>query len=223
MPRKRTTRVFWRGARGLGGLPGLRGRRRRPGASGRPWRVLRDRGHGTLATKLANERVPEAEGARGAAGRRAGTGGGTLGGYGSEPEKRKQEEGTAPRQLIMVAGQLKTAIAHFGAERELSTITTRDVARWVRVLRRTPNGRGGTFSDATVRKYLNALSDLFARAVSFDQAPTNPELGHQSSSMIEERYGHLARVTERSEVVEFQAPPPHHAAQSVPAPPFERT
>ncbi len=30
------------------------------------------------------------------------------------------------------------------------------------------------------------------------------ELGHQSSSMIEDRYGHLARVTERSEVVVFK-------------------
>jgi len=32
------------------------------------------------------------------------------------------------------------------------------------------------------------------------------ELGHRSTQMIESRYGHLARVTERSEVVGFVAP-----------------
>ena len=29
------------------------------------------------------------------------------------------------------------------------------------------------------------------------------ELGHQSTAMIEKRYGHLAKVTDRKEVVEF--------------------
>jgi integrase len=30
------------------------------------------------------------------------------------------------------------------------------------------------------------------------------ELGHQSTAMIEKRYGHLAKVTERKEIVEFR-------------------
>lgn len=35
------------------------------------------------------------------------------------------------------------------------------------------------------------------------------ELGHRSTQMIGSRYGHLARVTERNEVVEFVNRPEH--------------
>lgn len=35
------------------------------------------------------------------------------------------------------------------------------------------------------------------------------ELGHRSTQMIDSRYGHLARVTERMDVVEFVIRPEH--------------
>ena len=417
MPKKRTSRLYRRGQRfwaDFRDYADVGGDRERLVTHGESYATEDP----DVAAKLVTERVQELKRLRERSGLLDETGGATLATYASEHLIRKRGEGTSPRHLVMVEDQLRIAIAHFGAERELSTITTREVAEWVRVLQRTPNGRGGTFSDATARKYLNALSDLFARAVSDELVPMNParslykkptpekkraryfepaevaalleaartlpvdagragrggggrvaadaypwiypllataaltgarkselfglevddvsfkyrcvhvrpnhwrdlktagseravplwpqleeilrayllereqtgglgallfpshrheeermldnvdrlldrigeragvthprlqafrhsytaariqtlergapvhiwqvarELGHQSSSMIEERYGHLARVTERSEVVEFQAPPPHHAAQSVPAPPFERT
>ena len=59
---------------------------------------------------------------------------------------------------------LGRAVEHFGADRELSTITAADVRAWAEQLQTIPNGRGGTMSGGTVRHHLNALSNVFRRA-----------------------------------------------------------
>lgn len=61
---------------------------------------------------------------------------------------------------------LNRAIAHFGAERELSTITVADVTQWAsELLESRPSGRRRpTMSPGTARHHLNALSNLYRRA-----------------------------------------------------------
>jgi integrase len=76
--------------------------------------------------------------------------------------------------------RLRAAVEFFG-DRELSTITTRDVQRWTAHLRTQPAWRGKrgepsasgevkipekTLSSGTVRHYLNALSNVYQRAQS---------------------------------------------------------
>lgn len=69
---------------------------------------------------------------------------------------------------------LRTAVEFFGADRRLVSIGTRDVQDYVAHLRELPNGNGGTLADGTVRKYLNALSNCYRRAVSEEKAVKNP-------------------------------------------------
>lgn len=59
---------------------------------------------------------------------------------------------------------LERAVQHFGAERELATITTADVRRYVEQLGVAPNGRGALLSETSVLHHLGALSNLFRRA-----------------------------------------------------------
>jgi integrase len=51
-------------------------------------------------------------------------------------------------------------------DRELSTISVEDIEGYTRWLRSRPNGRGGTLSPSSQRKYLNSLSNLYRRAIS---------------------------------------------------------
>lgn len=60
----------------------------------------------------------------------------------------------------------------FGAGRELSSITVRDLHQYISGLRNRPgrNGNNG-ISGGTVRHYLNALSNLYQRAQSEQFVP----------------------------------------------------
>lgn len=85
---------------------------------------------------------------------------------------------------------LEAAVKFFGAGRDLTTIRAPDVKRWIRKLRRQPNGRGGTLSDGTIRKYINGLSTLYRYAASDGLVPSgyNPvaDLPHKPSADREE-------------------------------------
>jgi integrase len=59
---------------------------------------------------------------------------------------------------------LDRAIAFFGAQRDLASITVADVRRWANRLLTTPNGRKGTMSASSVRHHLSCLSNLYKRA-----------------------------------------------------------
>jgi integrase len=68
--------------------------------------------------------------------------------------------------------RLEVAVEFFGADRELSSITVRDLQQYMSRLRKRP-GRNGNkgLSSGTVRHYLNALSNLFQRAQSEQFVP----------------------------------------------------
>lgn len=66
---------------------------------------------------------------------------------------------------------LRSAVAHFGATRELGTIDVADVQAWTRELQRQSNRRDATLSPTTIRKYLNSLSNLYRRAASEGYVP----------------------------------------------------
>lgn len=70
------------------------------------------------------------------------------------------------RWLASVETHLREAVVFFGAERQLASIRTPDVQRYAQHLRQLPNRRGATLGAGTVRKYLNSLSNLYARAAS---------------------------------------------------------
>ena len=59
---------------------------------------------------------------------------------------------------------LNRAMAFFGAERLLDSITVADVRRWSTALLATSNRRGGAMSASSVRHHLSCLSNLYRRA-----------------------------------------------------------
>jgi integrase len=117
--------------------------------------------------------------------------GATLEAWGADHLILKAEEGTSYSHLVNLEIYLKAASGYFGAARLLDSISTADVKGWIRHLATLDNGRGGKLSTGTQRKYLNALSDLFQRAVSEGKAQTNParELyGKPKPARVEARY-----------------------------------
>lgn len=61
---------------------------------------------------------------------------------------------------------LQAAVDYYGEDASMAALAPADFTRWVEHLRAQGNGRGGKLSDGTVRKYLNSVSNLYARAVS---------------------------------------------------------
>ena len=88
----------------------------------------------------------------------------TLGAYATTHLEKKLESGKVTvDHLRATEHHLRAALDFFGTDRDLATITTQDVQRWISHLRK---GKERTLSDATIRKYLNSLSNLLRRAVS---------------------------------------------------------
>ena len=173
MTKRRHSRIYRRGGRAWADFrdfADVGGRQEALVADGEPFATQDP----DVAAKLSAKRIEELEGLRRQSAILGVRGGAQLAEYASQHLVKKRQEGTSPRHLQMVEGQLKATIDYFGAGRELGSISTREVAEWVRALRKLPNGRDGTLSAATARKYLNALSDLFARAVSDGHAVQNP-------------------------------------------------
>ena len=173
MAKRRNSRIYWRGGRAWADFrdfADVGGRQEALVADGEPFATEDP----DVAAKLVAERIEQLEGLRRQSGILGVKGGAQLAEYAGEHLIKKRQEGTSPGHLGMVEGHLRVAIDYFGAGRELSSISTGEIAEWVRTLRKTPNGRGGTLSAATAIKYLNALSDLFARAVSDEYASLNP-------------------------------------------------
>lgn len=75
------------------------------------------------------------------------------------------------RWLQSMERHLREAVEFFGADRQLAGIRTADMQRYVGHLRALSNDRGGTLTDASVRKYLNSLSNLYRRAQSEGVVP----------------------------------------------------
>lgn len=79
---------------------------------------------------------------------------------------RRQEATVTATWLKETGARLQSgAIRFFGADRPLLSITSREVVRFKIWLTKYPNGRGGTLSGSTQRKYIEALSGLFTAAI----------------------------------------------------------
>ena len=157
MAKRRNSRIYWRGGRAWADFrdfADVGGRQEALVADGEPFATEDP----DVAAKLVAERIEQLEGLRRQSGILGVKGGAQLAEYAGEHLIKKRQEGTSPGHLEWSRGHLRVAIDYFGAGRELSSISTGEIAEWVRTLRKTPNGRGGTLSAATAIKYLNALS-----------------------------------------------------------------
>lgn len=107
--------------------------------------------------------------------------------YAAQHLRQKARDGEAsPRWLKSMQKHLEAAVAYFGAEADLTSITPKSCTSWTNHLRTIDSGRGGKLSEGTVRKYLNSLSNLYARALSDELVPRNP-IADMYSKPTEER------------------------------------
>lgn len=96
-----------------------------------------------------------------------------LGEYASAYLVQRAREGQLARGTMENREHyLKQAVAFFGSDRDLNSIRGPDIKRWIRHLRKQPNGRGDTLAGGTIRKYLNALSNLYRYAASDGFVPS---------------------------------------------------
>lgn len=111
----------------------------------------------------------------------------TLGAFATRHlvQKKRDREAT-DRWLDSAQKHLEGAVAFFGAEASLAALDPADMDRWVEHLRRQENGRGAKLADATVRKYLNSVSNMYARALSERLVRSNP-VGDMYTKPTEER------------------------------------
>lgn len=208
MTKRRVTRIYWRRDRAWGDFrdfADVGGKQEALKAEGEPLATEDP----DVAGKVAAARVEELEGLRRQSAILGVRGGAPLAKYASSHLSKKRSEGTSPGHLKIVEGNLRVAVDYFGAGRELSSISTREVGAWVRALRKTPNGRGGELTAATAIKYLNALSDLFARAVSDGFAVLNPVRALYRKPIperVEARYWEPEQVAALLEAARTQPP-----------------
>jgi integrase len=88
-------------------------------------------------------------------------------------EKAKNDEAVAS-WLTQSQRHLETAAGFFGPDLDVAAITPDDLNRYVDHLRGLDNGRDGTLSDTSVRKYLNSFSNMFKRALAEGYVKSNP-------------------------------------------------
>ncbi len=161
-----------------------------PGA--RPRRATTDRDVASvlLARRLAELETARKEGrpARAARTRRAVlTGGAVSDGAAAEAEdepdaslaayarhhlvEKKRSRRVTDGQIANAEHALRRAVGYFGADRPLVGIAVRDVQDWTAALAALPGRRGAHLSPQTVRHHLNALSNLYRRAISEGRVP----------------------------------------------------
>lgn len=115
----------------------------------------------------------------------------------TETAKGIRRDKITPAWVASHQQRLEVAIAYFGAERDVASITTKDVKAYLAHLEDLPNNRrnGGTLAAGTVRHYLNALSSLFVRAQSEGLVPAGynpvrammdkPSVGRKEAAWLE--------------------------------------
>lgn len=167
MAKKSKTRIYWRGGRAYGDfrdfadVGGGQERLVVPGA--RMATTDPDVAAALMVTRLKELEAKRTKRDRGEAEERRVQ----LAEYAAEHLEEKARAGKVTEGWLSLSeDRLQAAVDHFGAGRELSTISTRDVQAWVRELKKRPGRGGGTLSPGTVRHFLNALSNLYQRAQS---------------------------------------------------------
>ncbi len=163
MARRKTSRVYRRGDRFWGDFRSLGGKREPLIPAGESLATA----DADVAEKLAGDRIAELEASRRSSALLGIKRQARLREFAAEHLVLKAESGKfAAAYLASVEQHYERACEFFGQGRDLTSIGVLDVRGWVAVLRRLPNGRGGTLSEKTVRDYLNSLGNLFRRAQS---------------------------------------------------------
>lgn len=85
--------------------------------------------------------------------------------------QKKRADKVSDGYLTDTQVHLTRAVEYFGADRDLMSISVRDVKDWWAGLARTPGRRGDTLSPQTIRHHLNALSNLYRRAAEEGYVP----------------------------------------------------
>ena len=169
MPRKRTTRIYWRGERAWSDFRDL-GAGREPLIARGETMATKDR---DIAAELAQARVKELQERKRTKvllgiERDAG-----LAEFAAEHLMKKAREGRVTRGWLKESErELVRAVEFLGASRSLASIKPSDVRAWAHWLAEIDNGHGGTLSGGTVRHHLNTVSNLFRRAQEEEVVPT---------------------------------------------------
>ena len=175
MPRKRTSRIYWRNGRAWGDFRDYADVLR-PGERAQVPLIPPGERYATtdpdVAARLAASRVQELEArrrGRALLGIERDT---TLAEFAALHLEEKAKAGRVePKQLRLAQRHLEAAIEFLGADRALSSISVRDVREFLAHLSRR-KGRGGEpLSPNTLRNYLFSLSNLFRRAASEGYIP----------------------------------------------------
>jgi integrase len=170
MVRKRRSRIYLRGGRYGGDFRDLGGKREPLILEGERLATT----DANIAGKLAADRVADLEKRkrnRVLLGIERQT---TLAAFCAEHLERKADlSDVTDRWLAETEQRLQRAVAFFGADRDLASIGTRDVEDWIRHLGKTKR-RGRALSKGTILHHVNALGNLYARALSDGCAVLNP-------------------------------------------------
>ncbi len=159
---KPRTHIYWRGRGGVqrayADLRGYRdvGGRQEPLVAPGEKRATSDP---ATAQVLLARRLEQLEGLRRGRALHGLAGQATLADFASTHLVAKATSGTVTAAwLVMSENHLHRAVEHFGAARDLASITTADVRRWGEAL------LAAGLSGGTVRHHLNAVSNLYKRA-----------------------------------------------------------
>ncbi len=121
----------------------------------------------TVAATLLSDRLKNLEGRRRNQALLGYEGSARLAGYAADHLKKKARSGKfTDRWLQISENHLRRAVDYFGAERDLVSISVRDVQSYTSHLQSLDSSRGATLSSGTVRAHLNSLSNLYRRAQS---------------------------------------------------------
>lgn len=86
--------------------------------------------------------------------------------------EKKQTGGQTDEWLAAAQKHLEEAVAFLGEQREIGSITTRDVQRYLVHLKKLPGRmKDSKIGTGTQRAYLNSLSNLYRRAISEGRVP----------------------------------------------------
>lgn len=128
-----------------------------------------------------------------------------LGPYASHYLEAKAEAGKVrDRWLQCVERHLEIAVEFFGENTELLQIGVSDLQTYLSHLRDLPNGQGGTYSEATCRKYLNSLSNMFewAQAEEVVEPGFNPVSSMPDKPTAEEHEANWLEVPDAALLLE---------------------
>lgn len=110
-------------------------------------------------------------------------------------KRKKKVEDCTDQWLKAVQRHLQDAVEFLGSTTGLMAIKVSNLEDWVVALRERPESEGGPLSDASIRKRLNSLSNLFRRAQAEEAVPPHfnpvrsmeakPQEGHHRAQWLE--------------------------------------